>query len=89
MEDETKTVRAETLEIQAVLTNVLFQLKRLDPVLAEAIARGFDDAADQIESYATPGGRAVPLEPVVRALAIIEDLRTASLGRNDNQHRTA
>jgi DNA-binding helix-hairpin-helix protein with protein kinase domain len=24
-----------------------------------------------------------------RALAIIEDLRTASLGRNDNQHRTA
>jgi hypothetical protein len=89
MEDETKTVRAETLAIQAVLTNVLFQLKRLDPVLAEAIARGFDDAADQIESHATPGGRALPLEPVVRALAIIEDLRTASLGRNDDQHRTA
>jgi hypothetical protein len=87
MEDETKTVRCETLAIQAVLTNVLFQLKRLDPVLAEAIARGFDDAADQIESYATPGGRTV--EPLARALAIIEDLRTASLGRNDSQHRTA
>jgi hypothetical protein len=82
MEDETKTARAETLAIQAVLTNVLFQLKRLDPVLAEAIARGFDDAADQIEDYATPGGRAAPLEPVVRALAIIEDLRTASLARS-------
>jgi hypothetical protein len=49
MEQQLTALRAETLAIQAVLTNVLFQLKRLDPVLADAIARSFDNAADQIE----------------------------------------
>jgi hypothetical protein len=69
---------AETLAIQAVLTNVLFQLKRLDPVLADAIARSFDNAADQIER----AGKLGLSEPVVKALVIIEELRGASLGRD-------
>jgi hypothetical protein len=35
---------AQVLAIRTVLTNVLFQLKQLDPMLADAIARGFDDS---------------------------------------------
>src|ERR1700730_6724141 len=58
-------LRAETLAIQAVLTNVLFQMKRLDPELADAIARNFDNAADQIKR----AGRAASSEPVVRGTA--------------------
>jgi hypothetical protein len=49
MEQQLTALRAETLAMRAVLTNVLFQLKRPDPVLADAIARSFDNAADQIE----------------------------------------
>src|SRR5579864_6782321 len=41
MKHDSTTLRAETFAIQAVLTNVFFELKKLDPVLAEAIARGF------------------------------------------------
>jgi hypothetical protein len=78
MKQQLTALRAETLAIQAVLTNVLFQLKRLDPVLADAIARSFDNAADQIER----AGRLASSEPVVKALVIIEELRGASLGRD-------
>jgi hypothetical protein len=77
MKQQLTALRAETLAIQAVLTNLLFQLKRLDPVLADAIARSFD-AADQIER----AGRLASSEPVVKALVIIEELRGASLGRD-------
>jgi len=87
MELELTGIRAETLALQAVLTNVLFELKLLDPVLAEAIARGFDNAANQIETGATQAGKAASSEPLVKALSIIEDLRIASLGRHDTSRR--
>jgi hypothetical protein len=82
MKQESTTLRAQTLALQAVLTNVLFELKILDPVLADAIARGFDNAANQIEDAATRTGTAASSEPLVKALSIIEDLRTASLRRS-------
>jgi hypothetical protein len=83
MEHELMVIRAETLAIQAVLTNVLFELKLLDPTLADAIARGFDNAANQIEDRAIEYGKAVTSETLVKALSLIEDLRSASLGRLD------
>jgi len=79
---ELGTIHAETLAIQAVLTNVLYELKRLDPILADAIARGFDNATSQIENFAIQD-KAAPSEPLVKALAIIESLRSASLGRHN------
>ena len=74
------TLRAESLALRAVLTNVLLELKILDPVLADAIARGFDKAANQVEDSAVQTDRSS--KAVVRALSIIEDLRTASLRRS-------
>jgi hypothetical protein len=68
---ELRTIHAETLAIQAVLTNVLYELKLLDPILANAIARGFDNAASQVEIFAMQD-KAVPSEPLVKALGIIE-----------------
>ena len=82
-EHEVTTIHAETLAIQAVVTNVVYELKLLDPILADAIARGFDNAASQIENFAIQAAKAAPREHLVKALGIIEDLRTASLGRHD------
>jgi hypothetical protein len=60
---------------------VLFELKKLDPVLADAIARGFDSAANQIEDSAIQLGKAASSRPLVKALGIIQDLRTAAIGQ--------
>jgi hypothetical protein len=81
MRHDLTTLRAETFAIQAILTNVLFELKKLDPVLAEAIARNFDNAANQIEDSTIETGQRVSSEPLVKALGLIEDLRTATLSR--------
>jgi hypothetical protein len=81
MEHELMAIGAETLAIRATLTNVLFELKRLGPALANAIARGFANAANQIEERAIQAGTAVSSDTLVKALGIIEDLRTASQGR--------
>jgi hypothetical protein len=80
MEQELAALHAETIAIQAVLTNVLFELKRLDPVLANAITRGFNNAASQIEDSATQAGTVLSSESLVKAVSIVEDLRIASLG---------
>ena len=83
MEHELMVIRAETLAIQVVLTNVLFELKLLDPTLADAIARGFDNAANHIEDGAIQAAKAVSSETLVKALSITEDLRSASIGGRD------
>jgi hypothetical protein len=76
MEQELMVIRAETLAIQAVLASVFFELKLLDPTLADAIARGFDNAANHIEDRAIQAAKAVSSETLVKALSITEDLRT-------------
>jgi hypothetical protein len=68
MKHELTTLRAETLAIQAVLTNVLFELKILDPVLAEAIGRGFESAAKRNYAFKE---LPVRLPPMQRRLAIV------------------
>lgn len=76
-------LNAETFALQAVLAQVLYELKSLDPRFADAIARGFDNAASFVENMAIQAGEASPPEHLVKALRIVEELRTASLGRHD------
>jgi hypothetical protein len=78
MKRDLMTLRAETFAIQAILTNVLCELKMLDPVLAEAIERGFDNAANQIENSAIETGQQASSEALIKALRIIEGLRSAT-----------
>jgi hypothetical protein len=79
-DNQSKVLFGETLAIQAALSAVLYELHLLDPIIAGAIARGFDNAAIQIENLALQAEKSVPLEHFVKALGIIERLRTASLG---------
>jgi hypothetical protein len=80
MEQQIIGLAAETLAIQQVLTNVLFELKSLNPSVAAAISRGFDMAASQVEDMAIQAGKSVRPEHLVKALRVVEELRTATLG---------
>jgi hypothetical protein len=88
MEQELKALRAETIAVQAVLTNVLFELRLLDPVLADMVSRSFDQAARQIENSIVQAANGPSWQPLVKALSIIQDLRNASLNREDGPPRT-
>jgi hypothetical protein len=59
---------------------VLSELKSLKPSVAAAISRGFGKAASQVEDMAIQFGKSVPSEHLVKALRVVEELRTATLG---------
>src|SRR5262249_21246593 len=82
-DQEIIALHAETLAIQAALTHVLHELSALDPRFAAAIAKGFDQAARLAEDMAISAGKTVPPEHLVKTVRIIEDMRTATLGRHD------
>ena len=50
-EAEIDALAAETLALQAIVTNVFLQIGKEDVVLSLAIRRGLDDAANQIENF--------------------------------------
>ena len=77
---EIALLNAETLATQQVLTSVLYELKSLNPSVAAAISRGFDNAARQVEDMAIQAGESVRPEHLVKAIRVVEELRTASLG---------
>ena len=80
---EINSLSGETLAIQWILSQVLQELRLLDPRFTDAIARGFDRAARHVEDLAIQAGETVPPEHLVKALRIVEELRTASIGRHD------
>ena len=75
-DSEITSLAAETLAIQFAITNVLYEIKLLSPQLADAIGRGFDHAASQVENMAIKAGKTVPPEHLVKALGIVEELRS-------------
>jgi len=60
-DEEIAALGAETLALQAILTNVLLQLGKEDVALALAIRRGFDDAVNEIEDLAISAKRPGPI----------------------------
>jgi hypothetical protein len=51
-DSEITSLAVETLAIQFAITNVLYEIKLLSLQLADAIGRGFDHAASQVENMA-------------------------------------
>ncbi|MEH2534415.1 hypothetical protein V1277_006289 [Bradyrhizobium sp. AZCC 1588] len=74
---------AETLAMQAVLAHVLDRVARVDPRLAHAIKTGFDNAANEVEHMAIKFGKAADPGHTVKAIAIVEGLRAATLGNQE------
>jgi hypothetical protein len=80
-EQQIRSLAAETLALQFILTQVLSELRSVaDRSIIDAIGRGFDNAASQIEHMAIQAGESVPPEHLVKALRVVEELRIASLG---------
>ena len=82
-EAEIDALAAETLALQAIVTNVFCQIGKDDVVLSLAIRRGLDDAVNEIENLAIRLGKTARPDHVVKAVRVIEELRAASLGNQD------
>jgi hypothetical protein len=51
--------------------------------IADAVRVGFDDAANQVEAIAISAGRAARPDHLVKALSIVEELRSIAVGNRD------
>jgi hypothetical protein len=81
---EIMNLAAETAALQAVMVELAKRMGALDPVLARAVSRSFDEAANFAESFAK--GKAVGHLP--ETLTIIKQLRNAVTG-GDSPNRGA
>jgi hypothetical protein len=80
---EINSLAAETIAIQNVLAQVLYRISRISPAFETAILQGFNDAASSIEDSAIIHGKAASPDHLVKAIRIVEELRTATLGHKD------
>lgn len=77
---EIQQLAAETLAIQTILAHVLDELIRDNPGLRDSVRKGFDHAASDLEQIGVQRSKGSMPPHVIKALSIIEDLRTATLG---------
>lgn len=87
VERDDRTLAAEMLAIKTVMAHVLGRIDQLDPVLAEAVQAGFEDAADQIRKRAAKSRTKVTSEQAIRALAVVEALRAATFRKMGDRIR--
>jgi hypothetical protein len=74
---------ADVVAIKAVIGHVLGRIHQLDPILAEAIEGGFEDAAGEIRALGIRA-RSEGANQVVRAIATIELLHAAMFDRRQS-----
>lgn len=82
-EREVNSLSAETMALQNILVRVLSRISEIDERYHLAIKQGFDEAASLTENLAIQVGKAASPDHVVKAISIIESLRTATLGNPD------
>jgi hypothetical protein len=83
---EIRALSAETLATQLVLQQVLFRVGKVDPRIAAAIGQAFEDASALAENLAMEFGADGDPGHTVKALKVIEELRTAVAGEAKPKH---
>jgi hypothetical protein len=86
---DTRALAAEMLAVKTVMAHVLGRIDQLDPVLAEAVRAGFEDAANQIRKTAAKSRTKVTSEQAIKTLALIEALRAATFRKMGNPARSS
>lgn len=82
-EREIHALEAEALATQIFLANWLRALVRADPKIAATITEAFNEAANVAEHTAIQLGKVASADHTVKALGIIEEMRTVVLGNKD------
>ena len=88
-ERKAQSLAADVLAIRAVVGQVLGRVHQLDPILAEAIQAGFEDAVAQIRRMATNPGKKISERQAAKAIAEVEVLHSAILRRSHRRARLA
>jgi hypothetical protein len=83
----TETVAADVFALKTVIAQVLGRIHQLDPILAEAIEGGFEDAASVMRALGASARNGTDGNKVVRAIATIEALEAAALERSQVSDR--
>lgn len=87
VEAEIHALSAETLALSITLGNVLSKLATVGPGFRNAIAEGFDQSADVAQTIAEHFGKSASPEHTIKAMRIIEELRTTVLGNEGNPRK--
>ena len=82
-EREINMLAGETIAIQNILAQVLYRISLIDDRHHAAIKQGFSDATSTVEHLAIKFGKKASPDHLVKAIDIIETLRTATLGEKD------
>jgi hypothetical protein len=77
-DEQLKALGADMFALKQLLPSLLSRVGQLDPILASAIERGFDDATQQIEHLAAASRSTETQERCTNALASIRRLRAAA-----------
>jgi hypothetical protein len=75
--EQLKALGADMFAVQTLLRTLLSRVGQLDPILASAIERGFQDAIDQVEHVMATSRRTETRDRCTNALASIRRLRAA------------
>jgi Asp-tRNA(Asn)/Glu-tRNA(Gln) amidotransferase A subunit family amidase len=81
-EQEISALRAETLAVETVMSEVLARISQLDPMLATAIRAGIDDAANKIVALAAKSDAS--RDRSTNALDVVDTLRKSMVSVQTN-----
>src|SRR3979409_1853172 len=89
VERDDGTLAAEMLAVKTVIVHVLGRINQLDPVLAEAIQGGFEDAKEKIRKTTAKSHKKVTSDQTVKVLAVVEALRAGVFSKTNNRIRSS
>jgi hypothetical protein len=87
LESDGRTLAADVLAVRMVMAHVLRRIYQLDPMFAEAIQGGFEDAVDQIRKTAAKSRKRLTSQQTVEAVAAVGTIRAAMSNMSDNGAR--
>lgn len=79
IEDEIYDLAASRLAHQTIIAELCHGLIAYDPRLRDIIAKSFDHASNHVEDLAIRFGKSASPQHTVKALRVVEELRTVVL----------
>lgn len=77
---------AETLALQTMFAKLARNLSELSPAHAQAVRGMFDESSDFLEQFAVIAGKSASPEHTIKAIRIVEEIRSNVVG-DPNQPR--